>query len=141
MTNKIRFAAALLVVGLAAVCASAQAPTLRIQTDDPNLPSDLYYGNVKVKPLRLRPGTNQPVTIDDAPVCASELVDGKMLAPNLLVATKLAASKNEARRKISEGAVTVGPDRRKVTDPNDQIAVETGLVVRLGRKIVRVKLA
>jgi hypothetical protein len=66
MTNKIRFAAALLVVGLAAICAFAQAPTLRIQTDDPNLPSDLYYGNVKVKPLRLRPGTNQPVTIDDA---------------------------------------------------------------------------
>jgi hypothetical protein len=65
MTNRIRFAAALLVIGLAAICASAQAPTLRIQTDDPNLPSDLYYGNVKVKPLRLRPGTNQPVTIDD----------------------------------------------------------------------------
>jgi hypothetical protein len=65
MTNKIRFAVALLVVGLAAVCASAQAPTLRIQTDDPNLPSDLYYGNVKVKPLRLRPGTNTPITIDD----------------------------------------------------------------------------
>src|SRR5260370_7143837 len=65
MPNKIRFAVALLVVGLAAICASAQAPTLRIQTDDPNLTSDLYYGNVKVKPLRLRPGTNQPVTIDD----------------------------------------------------------------------------
>ncbi len=65
MTNKIRFAAALLVVGLAAICVSAQAPTLRIQTDDPNLPSDLYYGNVKVKPLRLRPGTNAPITIDD----------------------------------------------------------------------------
>ncbi len=65
MTNKIRFAAALLVVGLAAISASAQAPTLRIQTDDPNLPSDLYYGNVKVKPLRLRPGTNTPITIDD----------------------------------------------------------------------------
>jgi hypothetical protein len=63
--NKMRFAVALLVIGLAAVCASAQAPTLRIQTDDPSLPSDLYYGNVKVKPLRLRPGTNQPVTIDD----------------------------------------------------------------------------
>jgi hypothetical protein len=65
MTNRIRFAAALLVIGLAAICASAQAPTLRIQTDDPNLPSDLYYGNVKVKPLRLRPGTNQLITIDD----------------------------------------------------------------------------
>ncbi|HKS26677.1 MAG TPA: DUF4214 domain-containing protein [Pyrinomonadaceae bacterium] len=35
------------------------APTLRIVTEDPNLPSELYYGDVKVKPLRLRPGTNQ----------------------------------------------------------------------------------
>jgi Domain of unknown function (DUF4214) len=40
-------------------------PTLRIVTEDPNLPSDLYYGDIKVKPLRLRPGTNQVVTIDD----------------------------------------------------------------------------
>lgn len=65
MTYKLRFAVALLVVALATVCAYAQVPTLRIQTDDPNLPSDLYYGNVKVKPLRLRPGTNQVITIDD----------------------------------------------------------------------------
>jgi hypothetical protein len=35
------------------------APTLRIVTEDPNLPSELYYGDIKVKPLRLRPGTNQ----------------------------------------------------------------------------------
>ncbi len=41
------------------------APTLRIETLDPSLPSDLYYGNIKVKPLRLRPGTNQVITIDD----------------------------------------------------------------------------
>ncbi|MBA2340818.1 MAG: hypothetical protein H0V88_10510 [Pyrinomonadaceae bacterium] len=42
------------------------APTLRIVTEDPNLPSDLYYGNIRVKPLRLRPGTNQRITVDDA---------------------------------------------------------------------------
>ena len=60
-----RFVVAFLVVMVAALSAAAQAPTLRIQTDDPNLPSDLYYGNVKVKPLRLRPGTNVPITIDD----------------------------------------------------------------------------
>lgn len=57
---------AALVVALACGAVFAQAPTLRIQTDDPNLPSDLYYGNIKVKPLRLRPGTNQPITIDDS---------------------------------------------------------------------------
>jgi hypothetical protein len=38
---------------------SSSAPTLRIVTEDPNLPSELYYGDIKVKPLRLRPGTNQ----------------------------------------------------------------------------------
>lgn len=38
---------------------SQGAPTLRIVTEDPNLPSELYYGDIKVKPLRLRPGTNE----------------------------------------------------------------------------------
>src|SRR2546425_875135 len=63
-----RFAVAVLVFTLAGVSAFGQAPTLRIVTDDPNLPSDLFYGNVKVKPLRVRPGTNPPqiITIDDA---------------------------------------------------------------------------
>ena len=41
------------------------APTLKIVTTDPNLPSELYYGDIKVKPLRLRPGTNQIITIKD----------------------------------------------------------------------------
>src|ERR1041384_6080126 len=40
-------------------------PTLRIVTETPGLPSELFYGNIKVKPVRLRPGTNQPITIDD----------------------------------------------------------------------------
>ena len=54
-------------VALAAVVAMGQAPTLQIVTPDgPNLPADLFYGNVKVKPLRLRPGTNQIITIDDS---------------------------------------------------------------------------
>lgn len=56
-----------LTVVLAAVAALGQAPTLQIVTPDgPTLPADLYYGNVKVKPLRLRPGTNQVITIDDS---------------------------------------------------------------------------
>jgi hypothetical protein len=54
-------------VALAAIVAMGQAPTLQIVTPDgPNLPADLFYGNVKVKPLRLRPGTNQVITLDDA---------------------------------------------------------------------------
>jgi hypothetical protein len=65
-----KFFVVFLTVTLAAVCAlaqSQQAPTLRIVTEDGNrLPAELVYGNTKVKPLRLRPGTNTPITIDDA---------------------------------------------------------------------------
>ena len=51
----------------AALAQSQQAPTLRIVSEDGNrLPSELMYGNTKVKPLRLRPGTNIPITIDDS---------------------------------------------------------------------------
>ncbi len=61
---------AVLVVVFTAVGALGQsqsAPTLRIVSDNGNaLPSELMYGNTKVKPLRLRPGTNQPITIDDS---------------------------------------------------------------------------
>jgi len=59
---------ATLIIAIAGVVALGQAPTLQIVTADPNLPSELYYGNVKVKPLRVRPGTNPPqfITIDDS---------------------------------------------------------------------------
>lgn len=57
-----------------AVCAAAsvpaqgqEAPTLRIVSEDGNrLPAELFYGNTKVKPVRVRPGTNTAITIDDS---------------------------------------------------------------------------
>ncbi len=61
-----KFAVALLITAFAALSVWGQAPTLHIVTEIPNLPSDLYYGTTKVKPLRLRPGTNTPITINDA---------------------------------------------------------------------------
>jgi hypothetical protein len=65
-----KFIVAVFVVAFSAASAlaqSQQAPTLHIVSEDGNkLPSDLIYGNTKVKPLRLRPGTNVPITIDDS---------------------------------------------------------------------------
>src|SRR6266550_19171 len=61
-----------LIVAVAAITSMGQAPTLRIVTEDPALPSELFYGDIKVKPLRLRPGTNVPITIDDADFFASQ---------------------------------------------------------------------
>ena len=58
-------ALALLIIFTAGVSAQSP-PTLRIVAEDPNLPAELYYGDTKVKPLRLRPGTNVVITIDDS---------------------------------------------------------------------------
>ncbi|MEO8434350.1 MAG: DUF4214 domain-containing protein [Pyrinomonadaceae bacterium] len=63
---------AVFVLALAVSSVVAQSPSLRIVTEDPKLPSDLFYGNVKVKPLRLRPGTNTPITIDDTDFFVSQ---------------------------------------------------------------------
>jgi len=68
-----RFFLATLLVAFAAVAAFAQSPpTLRIVTETPNLPSELFYGDIKVKPVRLRPGTNTPITINDADFYVSQ---------------------------------------------------------------------
>ncbi|HLN97255.1 MAG TPA: hypothetical protein VK208_02115 [Pyrinomonadaceae bacterium] len=61
-----KFAVALVITAFAALTVWGQAPQLHIVTEIPNLPSELYYGNIKVKPLRLRPGTNTPITINDS---------------------------------------------------------------------------
>jgi hypothetical protein len=62
-----KIAAALFAVAVLAAGSYAQsAPTLRVVTEDPTLPSELFYGDVKVKPVRMRPGTNQRITIEDS---------------------------------------------------------------------------
>jgi hypothetical protein len=62
-----RFVGILMFLVIAAITAGAQTPpTLTIVTETPGLPSELFYGNVKVKPVRLRPGTTTHITIDDS---------------------------------------------------------------------------
>jgi tyrosyl-tRNA synthetase len=82
-----------------------------------------------------------PDLIDEVTIAAAKLKDGAMLAVDLIAEAKLAASKGEARRKIEEGAFNYGPDRTKVSNVKATVAVTDGLVIRLGRKILRVKLA
>ncbi|HLM55995.1 MAG TPA: hypothetical protein VK422_07660 [Pyrinomonadaceae bacterium] len=64
-----KFIVAVIALALCAPAALAQdkkPPTLHIVTEDGNrLPADLFYGETRVKPLRLRPGTNAPITIED----------------------------------------------------------------------------
>jgi tyrosyl-tRNA synthetase len=84
---------------------------------------------------------NDPTDIPEGGIPAASLTDGKLPATKLLVALKLAPSNNEARRLIQGGALTIGPDREKVADPNAAITVTSGLIVRVGsRRVVRVNL-
>ena len=61
-----KFTLITLLMAFVAMSGFGQTPTLRIVTEDPTLPSTLFYGNTLVKPLRLRPGTNTPITIEDS---------------------------------------------------------------------------
>jgi tyrosyl-tRNA synthetase len=82
-----------------------------------------------------------PTDVPEVGVAGATLVDGKVTITKLLVALGLAKSNNEARRHVEGGAVTIGPDRAKVNDPNLLVVVTEGLIVRVGsRRVVRVKL-
>ena len=64
-----------------------------------------------------------------------------MLAVDLIAEAKLAPSKGEARRQLNpNGGFNYGPERTKVTDPKATVPVTDGLVIRLGRKILRVRI-
>jgi len=79
-----------------------------------------------------------PDDIPNAVVPSTSVAEGRIGVTKLLVLAKLANSNTEARRKISEGAVTIGPDRRKISDPNELITLEGGTILRLGRRLVRI---
>ena len=80
-----------------------------------------------------------PTDIPEVTIPADRLTAGEMPAVDLIAWAKLTDSKNEARRKIAEGAFNYGPERTKVTDVKATVAVTDGLVIRLGRKILRVR--
>jgi tyrosyl-tRNA synthetase len=82
-----------------------------------------------------------PTEIPEVSINSADLGGGNIGIPKLLVLLGLAQSNNEARRSVEGGAVTLGPDRNKISDPKAQIAVSDGLIVRVGnRKVVRVRI-
>jgi tyrosyl-tRNA synthetase len=73
---------------------------------------------------------------------ASLKPNGTMWICDILISARLATSKKEAQRHVAAGAVTVGSERQKITDPTADIAVSDGLVVRVGnRRIARLRLS
>ena len=83
-----------------------------------------------------------PSDIPEIPILPGELNEGKIWIARLLVLAGLAPSNAQARRLVSQGAVTIGLDRQKITDPTVDVAVVDNMIVRAGkRRIVRTRLA
>ena len=74
-----------------------------------------------------------PDTIREVVVPAADAVEPLAL-PKLLVLAGFCKSNNEARQKITEGAVSIGPERTKLTDWKTTVPLTDGLVIRLGSK-------
>lgn len=74
---------------------------------------------------------------DDLPEVS--IAVGEMGVLDLIVAAKLADSKGQARKKVEEGAFNYGSDKVKPADWKATVTVTDGLVLRLGKKVVRVK--
>jgi tyrosyl-tRNA synthetase len=85
-------------------------------------------------------GKLDPDHIDEVKVSAAEVQGGEVPVVKLLTLTGLCKSGNEARQKVTEGAFNYGPDRTKPADAKATVPVTDGLVLRLGRKIVRMRL-
>jgi len=80
-----------------------------------------------------------PTDIPEVNLAASLLVDGKLGASKLVAALGLAKSNNEARRLVEQGSLSIGPDKTKVSDPNQLIEIQNGLIVRVGsRRIIKI---
>lgn len=78
-----------------------------------------------------------PEDIEEAKLPASELEDGKIRIVRLLSLLGLQASGSEARRSVQQGAVKINEE--KITDPNAEVAPQTGDVIQVGkRKFARI---
>ena len=95
------------------------AEDFREQFSNKGLPSD-------IPGIRVEPAT---------------LTNGALPLFKLLIALNLAGSGNDARRLVQGGGVAIGAEMTKQSDPNAAIAVTDGLIVKAGRKIVRVQLS
>ncbi len=78
---------------------------------------------------------------DEMPIVevpSSDLTDGTLFIVKLVVTANLAPSNKEARRKVEQGAVSL--DGQKVTAV-ENVPVQTGQVLKVGRHHVRIQLS
>jgi tyrosyl-tRNA synthetase len=79
-------------------------------------------------------GEALPTDIPEITLAAGLLADGKMTAVKLLTSLQLCSSNGEARRLIDGGGAKLGEGKTPITAHDQQIAVESGLLVWAGKK-------
>jgi len=80
-----------------------------------------------------------PSNIREVILNKEDLKEGKIWIANLLLLSELAESKRDARRIISQGGVHI--DNEKIDDVNFDVAVRTGMVIKVGsRHFAKVKI-
>ncbi|GBD36023.1 Tyrosine--tRNA ligase [bacterium HR36] len=81
-----------------------------------------------------------PSEIPEVRLSRTDVPEGKLNICRLLTRLGLTTSHSEARRLIQQGGVTFGLERKRVSDPNWEVVLQDGLILRIGnRKIVRVR--
>jgi tyrosyl-tRNA synthetase len=76
----------------------------------------------------------KPAEIPTATISRSELTDGHLPAAVLLKLAGLAKSTSEARRAIEQGGAKLGEEKTRIESHDQQIPVETGLLLWIGKK-------
>lgn len=81
-----------------------------------------------------------PTEIPEVHLSRSDVPEGRINICKLLTRVGLTPSNSEARRLIQQGGVNSGPERTRITDPNLEMVLQDGLILRIGnRKIVRIR--
>lgn len=81
-----------------------------------------------------------PDEMPEAPIARADLKeDGTLWLPRLVQFAGLAKSGKEAQRLVQQGGVSLNGD--KYTDPSSEVPVNTGDVLKVGRKYARVVVA
>ncbi len=99
----------------------------------------LYNGEVAAK--KAEEEFNKVFTNKELPTNIEEFKTNKINYPilDLLCDTKLAPSKNEAKRLVEGGAVTIGEN--KISDWKQEIKLENDMVIKVGkRKFIKIKI-
>jgi tyrosyl-tRNA synthetase len=104
----------------------------------------LYHPEVNPKEIaeefnRVFRDKKLPEVLEEIDLDTGKLKDGKIRIVKLLTELKLASSNSHAKRLVTQGGVCI--DQSKVRDPNTELEVKNGSVIKVGKKkFLKIKL-